>query len=156
MLEKYSITDHTTMARSKVCIECNPNQADVPIPTRAVVYVCGFYDEGLDQRYIKFGYTTSTANTRLKSILKSWDKQYGVTPYSKILLELEVPPLDSYNIEQKILIELRKVYAGSALHQSIGIAGKKETFVVHSTSESRLLVNHVKTLIEKFCAGEDH
>lgn len=147
-LNKYVITDHTTMSRSKVCIECAPDQVDVPIPTKAFIYVCGFYDEELDQRYIKIGYTTKTAQARLKSILQSWSKRYGVIPYSKVLLELDVPPLNSYNIEQKILKKLRDVYRESVIHKNLKIDGYKETFIVQSASESRLLVNYVKDLVK--------
>lgn len=136
------------MGRSKVCLECVPDQVDVPVPAKTVIYVCGFYDEGLDQRYIKVGYTTKTAQARLKSILQSWFKRYGSTPYSKVLLELEVPPLDSYNIEQKILKKLRDVYVESVIHKNLKIEGYKETFVVQSASESRLLVNYVADLVK--------
>lgn len=151
----YSIKDHTTMGRSKICKSCAPHQLDVPVPERAVIYICGFYSEEFNQRYLKVGYTTKSAEYRLRAILKSWSTKLEEIPYSRVLLEIEVDPLNSYNIEQSILKKLKSIYQDSILHNGLDIAGRKETFTVNSTTESRLFVEYVRKLII-LAGSEDH
>lgn len=154
-LNMYSIKDHTTIGRSKICKSCAPHQLDVPIPERAVIYICGFYSEEFNQRYLKVGYTTKSAEYRLRAILKSWRAKLDEVPYSRVLLEIEVNPLNSYNIEQSILQKLKMIYSDSILHNGFDITGRKETFIVNSTTESRLFVEYVRKLVIS-AGSEDH
>ena len=154
-LDAYTIKNQIIMSRSKTCLTCNPDQRDASAPEKAALYVIGFYDEFLEQRFLKVGYSTTSVNERLRALLNSWSEHYGTIPYSKILLEVEVNPLKAYYIEQKVLKELLNSYQLSYLHKNSKIAGQKETFTVQSLSESRVFVDYVKNLVENL-NSEDH
>ena len=146
---KFSIKDHTTMGRSKICTDCCPDQKDVPIPERAVLYICGYYDSSVNQRYVKFGYTTKSAQDRLRAVVKSWAKSCNELPYSEVLMEIEVPALESYRMEQEILKTLKESYVLSAFHKGMNIEGKKETFIIDTKENAREFVNKVEMLIKE-------
>ena len=152
----FPIKDHTTMARSKICIECNPHQKDVPVPLKAIVYVCGYYDKSVDQRYVKFGYTTKSAEARLGAVIKSWEQHCNEIPYAEILFEVEVDVLKSYKMEQKILRALKEEYSLSTFHKGMNIEGKKETFIVSTKEEAKEFVDKINKLIATYRSeGED-
>jgi len=155
--EAFPVIDYVTKYRRKVCIHCNPVIEEIKVPDNSILYICGYYDAEMDQRYLKFGYTIKTVQSRIDYTLKSWMSKSQSTPYVEVLLETHVDANILFQTEQHVLKELHKIYNESMFHNALQIAGYKETFRVESKDDAHRFVKFVESEIAKVSAkrGED-